>query len=342
MGHSLRLYDKNGWLDMKNIVHTLQRHKISTLFVVAARGTGKTYGATSLVMEEYNGRMLYVRRTGPEIDMITDPEYNPFDKYNRSTGHNLFVERTGKYTAHLKDGDEIIGKVSSLKDMAKRGISGEDVDVILYDEFIPEAHVLRFKGEGKAFLNMIETIGRNRELEGRPPVMVIALGNADAIRNPLFEDLNLTSMMSEMIRKGKEYSINYERAVAIVRPMKSPISEKKKSTSLYKLAHGTDFYEMAIENNFVDYTERCIKSRDLRAYRPLVSVGQITIYRHKGERRYYATHHRSGSAEQFGTSKAELMAFRRQYVDVLDAHLSGRVEFEEFDVKTRLEEYYGF
>lgn len=342
MGAGLRLYDKNGWLDIPNIVSNLTKQGVYIIFIVSARGTGKTYGVVDYIMKKYNGRFLFVRRTKAEIEMITDPEYNPFASYNRGSGHELIVEKTGKDTAHIRDGENIVGKCSSLKDMAKRGINGDDVDVIVYDEFIPEPHVPRFRGEGKAFLNMNETIGRNRELQHKPPLLVLALGNADTILNPLFEDLHLTSMMADMIRKGKEYSINRDRAMAIIRPLKSPISEKKKDTVLYKFARGTDFYEMAIDNNFVDYTDRCIKSRDLRAYRPLVSVGQITIYRHKGERRYYATHHRSGSAEQFGTSKAELMAFRRQYVDVLDAHLSGRVEFEEFDVKTRFEEYYGF
>lgn len=73
----------------------------------------------------------------------------------------------------------------------------------------------------------------------------------------------------------------------IILLLNSPISERKKDTVLYQNANDT-FSQMAIDNAFrTDAT--VIKSEPLKEFNHVVSVGEIGIYRHKVERRYYVS-----------------------------------------------------
>lgn len=67
----------------------------------------------------------------------------------------------------------------------------------------------------------------------------------------------------------------------------SPISERKAETALYKNAND-DFMSMALDNAFrTDETK--VKSEPLKEFIHIVSVGEIGIYKHKTERRYYVS-----------------------------------------------------
>lgn len=73
----------------------------------------------------------------------------------------------------------------------------------------------------------------------------------------------------------------------IVLLLSSPISEKKQDTVLYKNAND-DFIRMALDNAFrTDETK--IKSEPLKEFRHVVSVGEIGIYSHKAQRRFYVS-----------------------------------------------------
>ena len=88
-----------------------------------------------------------------------------------------------------------------------RGFDATDRDVLIYDEFIPERHERPIKDEATAFFNAIETIQRNRELEGKDPLTVLCLANANELANPLFIELKLVKRAMALIRKGIEFEL---------------------------------------------------------------------------------------------------------------------------------------
>ena len=61
-----------------------------------------------------------------------------------------------------------------------RGVDFSDVDMIFFDEFVPQKNARPIKAEAEAFFNLYETVNRNRELDGRPPVRVLMLSNEAA------------------------------------------------------------------------------------------------------------------------------------------------------------------
>ena len=83
------------------------------------------------------------------------------------------------------------------------------------------------------------------------------------------------------------YDDKKELFVDMVNYLFDNISEKKRETVLYKNA-SADFLTMALDNAFrTDETN--IHSEPLKEYVHLVSVGEIGIYKHKSQRKYYVS-----------------------------------------------------
>ena len=90
-----------------------------------------------------------------------------------------------------------------------------------------------------------------------------------------------------MIKGGQMVWRTDDRTRMIVLLLDSPISEKKQETVLYRNATN-DFLSMALDNAFRT-DETVIKSEPLKEYNHIVSVGEIGIYRHKSDRKYYVS-----------------------------------------------------
>ena len=107
----------------------------------------------------------------------------------------------------------------SLNSVAKiRGFYGGAYTDLIYDEFIPENHVIKIRNEGDAFLHAIVTISGNRELEGQPPLLTWLLSTSTNTASPILAALNLTDKIESMINRGQEFSALPDRGIIIVMP----------------------------------------------------------------------------------------------------------------------------
>jgi hypothetical protein len=220
-----------------------------------------------------------------------------------------------------------------------RGFDASDCKVLLYDEFIPERHERAIKNEGSAFLNAYETINRNRELKGEEPLQALCLANAFNIANAIFLELGLVGICERMKAKGQELYINRDRGILIALLDKSRISQQKKDTALYRVAGGA-FAEMALANDFSYNDASDIKSRSLKEYRLLCSIGEISIYKHKSERRYYISEHRTGTAPEYKSDEVGLKRYQKNHGLMLySAYMRGNVQFENMLTKSLFELY---
>lgn len=340
------LYLSNGYVD----IHSILQMPYTFIFIVGGRGTGKTYGALKEVLD-YNIKFMYTRRTQTQADMINKPEFSPFKKLNSDL--NLHVlsfpltkSNSGFYHCELNaKGKPVpsgnpIGYTSALSTISNmRGFDASDVELWIYDEFIPEPQEKPIKHECEAFLNAYETMNRNRELEGKPPIKVLALSNSNDIGNPLFIGLNLVSVCEQMKRKGQQVYTNKHRSLAIIDLLDSQISKKKANTVLYRFAGKTQFANMALKNEFAGLEDSCIKGQIVDEYKPLVNVGEIAIYKHKSEKRYYVTEHKSGSATQFNTDETDLARYRRCYSYLWVAYMENRILFKNKLCQLLFEQY---
>ena len=342
----MNIYQDSGYLDVAKII----RLGFPFNFIVGGRATGKTYTSLETVVNE-NIKFMFMRRTQEQANLINKPEFSPFKTLNRDHGWNIGTKPITKYNSAFynmeEDGETLtpqgppLGYTCALSTISNmRGFDASDVKILIYDEFIPERHERPLKNEGHAFLNAYETINRNRELNGQKPLQVLCLANANDLANPLFMELKLVRKAEQMRRKGQEISIDDKRGIAIFILNKSPISEQKRNTALYRLSQDTEFSEMSLENNFMGEESGKIKSRPLCEYKPLVSIGEICIYEHKGYGSYYVSTHRVGSPPSFGAGEIERARFQRQYNWLWLEYMRNNVEFEDILCEILLTKYY--
>lgn len=325
------LYLDNGYINQDAIISSAENF----IFEIGPRGTGKSYGILKHILE-HCGTFLLLRRTQTEADIIGTEITNPFKALmNDTPGLQIHPASVSKnISAFMKDtGEETppvrIGYLAALSTFANiRGADLSDVEIIFYDEFIPEKHQRPIKDEFRALMNVFETINRNRELKNLPPAKMVCAANSNDIANPIFIGLEIVDRIAKMMQKGIEFYKDPARSLAVYMFMKSPISEQKAETALYKLTQGNDFQNMAIRNMF-NLDTRYIKSRNLKEYKPIVKIGELCIYEHKSRREYYARSGASGTIPHvFTTSDTDRKRFIKTYNYLYLRYLSGHMFFE--------------
>ena len=346
----MKLYLDNGYLNITDIINGPAVYN----FIVGGRGIGKTFGSLKEVIDR-GMKFIFMRRTQVQVDMIKDDNLNPFNALHSTLGadYNFVMKKINKnITAVYKaefDSDKqiyipagkILGYIMALSTISNiRGFDASDVDVLIYDEFIGEKHERPIKDEGAAFLNALETIARNRELQGRKPMKVLCLSNSNDLANPLFIQLQLVKHVEKMVRNKQEYMYIPDRYLALYVLQVTPIGAAKAQTTLYKLAGDSEFTQMALANDFSNEERACIKPQNIKEYKPLVKVGEICIYRHKSRYDYYVTSFISGSPESYDSSAMDLNRFSRNYYFIWLAYLNRHVIFESYLDQVLLEKYF--
>lgn len=315
------LYDSCGYLD----VAALFSYPTVFNFVVAGRGTGKSFGALKYIYES-GKTAVYLRRTQKQADIVSKPEFTPFKPVADMLGIDYYVDKVVPGVTALRTDDRTVFYTAALSTFASlRSFDMSDVSIIFYDEFIPEpSEKAPIRYEYEAFLNMYETVNRNRELSGKEPVKLFAAANANDIDNKIFIGLGLVAVTDRMIKKGLQEWHDPKRSISLYYPSRSPISEKKQATALYKLAENTDFIRMAIQNSYnIDYSD--ILNRPQVEYKPIVNLGELCVQRHKSRSEEYLVTigPAKGSAPSYPATEKGILQFKEKFPRVVYYWLFG-------------------
>lgn len=330
----VNLYLGNHYLDMGAII----KAPYPFIMVISGRGGGKTYGSLLYCIEN-KVKFLYLRRTKTILELITDPRYQPFKRINTDTGRDIRSEY-GKGIGSFTDGEtgELVGYAAALSTIANiRGFDGSDIELIIWDEFIPEPGERVTFNQLSAFYHAVETIGRNRELEGRPSVKSILLSNSDLIYSDVISGLGIGEQLYQMQQTETEI-LEASPELLLIMPKLDDFREQKADTALYRLAAGTAFSSVALDNSFAIEDRRLIGKKDLRQYKPVCSVSGITFYKAKAGGSWYASRHRSGSPKDYEDTDADIRRFRREQTAVFLAFSRRKLFFQDVDVQTRFRE----
>lgn len=333
----MRLYNCDGWANMPDIIES------PTPFVlcIGGRGTGKTYGAIKYLLEN-RIKFLYLRRTSSQMELVSKEGFCPIVKIGADLGMALCTVSLGKYaTAVHRINDEgnamgeAVAYIMALSTISSaRSIEASSVTCLLYDECVPELHEKQIKAESTAFLNCVETISRNRELQGKEPLKVVCLANANNMEAAILKALNCIKPLDQMKKKRQSYRVDNVTGLTIALLNDSPISAEKRQTALYKLTMNTgDFTDMALANNFSQDNYIDIANRSLAEYNPVASIGTITLYRHKNNYTWYVSETKSGSPEEFVNSLTERQRFRKKYFRAWEDYFDKKVLFENVSAK---------
>lgn len=326
------LYLDSGYLNQKWIYE--QAKQINAAFIVelGARQVGKTYGTLQLALQKKTPFIL-MRRSKNEADFISQGAVNPFLALGET---DIYTKKQSEYTGGIFKNDEQIGLIMSLNSVAKtRGFYGGAYTDLIYDEFIPENHVIKIRNEGDAFLNAIVTISGNRELEGQPPLLTWLLSNSNNISSPILAALNLTDKIESMINRGQEFSALADRGIVIVMPKSEKVLNQRKQNAIVKAA-GTEsqFYQMAFENRFSYNDAENVKAKPLKEYRPLFTVDKkFTVYKHKDTMQLYVTPFKKCSGKVFSDSQRGIREMLLYYPDLKVLYTTGKTYFQNLTIK---------
>lgn len=330
-----KLYDKDGWINWKYIID----QRCAFTMIVGARGTGKTYGCMKELISA-GEPFIYLRRLKTQIDSCGKITGNPFKRLNLDNGWNIVPYSVGgniEFRHDNRDGKLVAVGLALSTVATVRGIDFSDYNFIVFDEAIAMIGEKPIKNEFDAFLNFYETVNRNRELLGERPVQAILLGNANKLSNPYFTGWRFMKTSLKMLRGKQMVYRTGDGTRLMIMLQDSPISKRKADTAAYQ--NGSDgFISMAIDNAFrTDETK--IRSEPLKEYNHIVSIGEIGIYRHKSERKYFVSSKtQTPYYDDFGI---QLKMFRQDFLVLRVCYLvSKNVLFEDYESELLFREYF--
>ena len=97
---------------------------------------------------------------------------------------------------------------------------------------------------------------------------------------------------------------------------------------------------MAIKNTFLNEERGRIATKPIKEYRPIVSIGEICIYKHKSKSEYYVTGFKSGSPKTYGTGEKDRTRFRKDCFYLWTAYMKNKIVFEEYIFEVIFDKYF--
>ena len=327
--------DENGELKDEYYFHWQDFYEpgIYYYYFVGIRSAGKTFDGLKWMIE--TGKKLYVRRTDPELETMTDETHNPFNPLiNKGIIESGEVKRHKKKFYKMYADEEYIGDGVALNTFATtRSVDYSYFDGIFWDEFIKQPDQREMKAEGEAWMSMIHTVARNRN------ILVIAMANSNDIYNPVFKELGVVNKLERLMNDNKEGHKIYKdvkRKLKIV--LYEPTPELKaylKSTSLHALTEGTRYADMAYNNEFIgnDFTDCDYKS--IKGYRPILIIDNYCAWKKKGENLIYVSYAiPEGGKHYYSKYELDQENLRTEwYTYFRNRYLKHRITFESYEIK---------
>lgn len=332
------LYTPDGWLNFEHIYNKNAWLNV----IIGARQVGKTYGALKLMLDKNLNHVL-LRRTTAEVETITaTPQLSPYAVFEPDYKVSFFKGGGKICTICDYDTDEhgtmIQGKqrgiLTSLTQIAHiRGFNGAPYTDLIFDEFIPEKGIIKRGMQGDAFLNAYATINGNRELRGEKPLRVWLLANSNDINNDILECLKLTDDVLYMRRKGKE-ELTTDNGVYILQPKSKIILDKRKDTAIMRqISEKSDFYGMAIENEFSYDNNPYVKTMPLTGFTPLWSYDN-TMYCWERSYGYYICRAKFKASAKYNYKNARTDRERlyNDFAFLVPYYYAGAINFSDLRV----------
>ena len=331
--------DENGELLDEYFFHweDFKEEGINYYYFVGLRSAGKTFDLFKSMIK-YK-KCLLIRRTDPELEIMTDEAHNPFiPLIHHDVVKSGYMKRKGKKIYKIYAGnegkEEYIGDGVALNTFATtRSADYSYFERIYWDEFIKQPDQKEMKAEGSAWLAMIQTVARNRNIE------VVACANSNDIYNPVFKELGVINKLERLMNDGKEGHKVYtdkERKLKIVLYSPTPeLMEYLRRTSLHALTKGTRYADMAYKNEFIgnDFTDCEYKS--IKGYRPMFIIDDYCVWKKKGENLIYLSYALPEGIKQY-FSKYELDQENLRtdwYTYFRNRYLKHRITFEAYAIK---------
>ena len=316
------------------------------------RGLGKTYSVLKhrilYAMDHPEGKFIWLRDSMEVVKKISagNSLALPIEVNEESFPHVEIVKIDGNYCfiANPKtDHAIVLGYLMALSTFHNaRGISYEDVSYIIWDEFIPESGTIVKKNQGLTFLNMYESVNRNREFKDQEPVKIIFLSNTNDIYSDVLADLGVSKIIEDM---QFNHNDSYEDEDILIMFLSSQtFYEKKKNTFIYRINQNDKFNEMALNNNFLNNTALIKRKVNYKDAVGLLTVNyQYTLIELKNKDLYFKAGSWKDLINYDIDNDQEAVLFRLLFHDKLRLkYIAGKMFFDSIYTQRKILEYARF
>lgn len=311
------------------------------------RGLGKSFGVMKNrildSLEEENQKFIWLRDSDEIVKKIAAGKNSIASVVHKTYPEEVpevIIEKSGtnyEFTTGQGENKYTLGYLMALSTFHNaRGLSFDEVAYIVYDEFIPEKGVITRKNQGSLFLNMYETVNRNRELEGKPPVKIIFLSNAEDVYSEILEDLGVSTILEDMVIEGRnEYRDN---DIWICLLSSKAFHDAKADTFIYRIARNDQFKKMALENSFTNSMSLIKRKVDLKGCKGLLTLSnRYTLIQLADGSLYFKLASWKGLINYDMDNENEAILYRMLFNDKLRLHyIAGNMFFDSIYTQRRI------
>ena len=321
-------------------------------FVVGGRNTGKTYSALKYCVQN-NLMFAFVKRTNDDVKMLcsgstiggVNVNFSPFNALNRDNGWNIHPHSISKGIGGFWEFGEKgpegfpVGYILSLNNL--KDIKGFEfprmIDVIIFDEFIPQPWEKVNRREGQQVMDLYKTLERDRTHRGMDPLRMVMLANAVRVSNPIFNFFELTDDFAEMQIKEEEYRKLQDRGFLLhLLKNSEEFNKVEQESPVYKAMIGTDWGRMAYENKFGYDDFSNVAKVSLKGCRAVCGVQykSRTFYIYMKEGVYQMTTSASNRCRIYNLNREneQKAFFRDELCDMRDACIDDKMIFESYSM----------
>ena len=322
-------------------------HHVNVLF--GGRGTGKTFSILrhrieNALIDPTKHKFIWLRDTETVTRKLAAKGLTPpIEAKHPEIGINIIKKIEDNYTFIHNKGLEdecVIGYLMALSTFHNaRGIDYSDVDTIVFDEFMPEEGTIIRRDQGSLWLNMYESICRNRELEGLDPVRVIFLSNTNGLYSEILEDFGLSTMVEEMTLKNYKH---YEDADIWIEFLENKdFTEAKSKTLLYRLSKNAKFNDMALNNKFNDNMALIVPKMNLKGSKGILTLDKrYTLIQLSNGAYYYKLACWKNLVDYDMNNDQEAILYRYMFADKLRyEYIAGNMYFDSIYTQRRILSY---
>lgn len=314
------------------------------------RGIGKTFSilkhrCINAYHDPEHNKFIWLRDSNEVVKKIAagNSLTRPIELSDQLFPHISIKKIEGNYCFVVDENESVIGYLMALSTFHNaRGISYEDVSCIVWDEFIPEEGTLVKKNQGSIFLNMYESVNRNREFDGADPVKIIFLSNTNDIYSDVLADLGVASIIEQMQADQKDH---YEDADILIEFLSSAaFYEKKKDTFIYRINQNNKFNAMALDNSFTNSTSLIKRSVRLKGSKGLLTVDNAyTLIEMPDNSLYFKRGAWKDLLNYDMDNDQEAILFRLLFTDKLRMqYIAGNMFFDSIYTQRKILEYARF
>lgn len=234
------------------------------MFIVGARGLGKTYGAKKLAIKKAihnREQFIYLRRYASELEY-----FHTFfaDIQHEFPNWDFRVEGGKAYMAHVDTRDKkprpwiLIGYAIPLSSSQQfKSVAFPEVTSIIFDEFVLDKGVTQYlPSEARKFNDFYSTVDRNKD-----KTRVYFLANALSITNPYFIEYQILPN-----RDGSDEIILRKNGFIVAHfPDSKKFSEDVYNTRFGQFIQDTEYADYSVGNKFSDNHDNLIAPKPSNA-----------------------------------------------------------------------------